>query len=414
MKKGFILPVILILISLVTAVALVLNKMSTDRTGSLSNQDKSYYSGKEITVKLVEEKISENTETPFTDAVSLNSKDGYIRFINSGHIKKSKDGILWARQDQVIKQDNWASETCKEIDGTALKKDCRGTEEFFPCKYHYDIPSFITDKNGLPRNGGALPSGSYEKKNNSDPLIYDVPGKYKMPSLTGWNTPRKLEFKGNGVYYIKGYKAHKEVKATFDAGIYHFDKIEYTTGYSDPNPNIPHLEFKDGSTVYIKDELKIQNDINVIFGKGNYYIKKLTVPNSNVSIEFGEGVYWIEEMNFSNTGAKIKIPIGEKVKIYTKNFKLTNTGNGWNTNGTPNQLLVVNTTEGITLERAYGGSFKGFVYTDGLAKLKGMKVYGAIICNKIEINESGILELYNPEGVQLPTRKSIEIEDELW
>ncbi|WP_319369865.1 hypothetical protein [uncultured Ilyobacter sp.] len=61
MKKGFILPLVLLILALMSGIAVVLGRLSSEKTLSLKKQEGSYYA-KEITVTLVENGNEEGEE----------------------------------------------------------------------------------------------------------------------------------------------------------------------------------------------------------------------------------------------------------------------------------------------------------------------------------------------------------------
>ncbi len=60
-KRGFILPLVLLILALMSGIAVVLGRLSSEKTLSLKNQEGSYYA-KEITVTLVESGAEEGEE----------------------------------------------------------------------------------------------------------------------------------------------------------------------------------------------------------------------------------------------------------------------------------------------------------------------------------------------------------------
>lgn len=89
MKRGFILPLVLLILALMSGIAVVLGRLSSEKTLSLKNQEGSYYS-KEITVTLVDEEETDDSD-------SGDSGEGTETLIGSTDynltLKKKKDGI---------------------------------------------------------------------------------------------------------------------------------------------------------------------------------------------------------------------------------------------------------------------------------------------------------------------------------
>ena len=67
-KKGFILPLVLLILALMSGIAVVLGRLSSEKTLSLKNQEGSYYA-KEITVTLVD--AEENDAISMTKTVKF-------------------------------------------------------------------------------------------------------------------------------------------------------------------------------------------------------------------------------------------------------------------------------------------------------------------------------------------------------
>jgi hypothetical protein len=85
MKKGFILPLVLLILALMSGIAVVLGRLSSEKTLSLKNQEGSYYT-KEIVVTLVNstEEISEDEENLSSDNVDLSTRNSYVKFDSEG------------------------------------------------------------------------------------------------------------------------------------------------------------------------------------------------------------------------------------------------------------------------------------------------------------------------------------------
>lgn len=403
MKKGFILPIVLILMSMLMAVSVVLNKRTVDKTTALTTQQNNYYIKKEMNIFLEEEVYEVGGESPFTDVVAINDGNGRVSFINSGYIRNTTEGKLWVGQGQIDLAGNPGA-TCVDISGAIGNNAyCEGIEEFFPCKYKFNLPSErFSQIRGIDINSGSIPSD----------FTAIPPGNHEMPNLTQESSPTDLNFTGYGEYHITNFRANRRTKATFGPGRYSFDRIEFTTGY-DPDGNY-NLDFAKGSEVWVKDEVKLEVGTKARFQGDRIYINKLTLNNSGAEVVFGEGIYWIGEIVFGNTGNKITIPEGEKVKIYTNKITSTNSGTSINPTGKPSQLLIANYSGDVSFEMD-GFNLKGFLYTDGDVSVTGTNtIQGSVISKNLELKNGATIELYSEEGVQLPTRRSIENEFEMW
>lgn len=176
MKKGFILPVVMILMTMLMAVSLVLSKVAEDKTKSLKAQESGYYTEKRITIELEKnDEIIQPGKKPFQDVINIYSGEG-VEFQNNGHTKKSTNG-RFAR----IKSNE--SNSCRVVGGI-------------------EGNNFRCVKDGeLLTSGYSLPSisfGGSTREIGSGRSETLVPGaKYKELKVKGTATlPR-------GVYYIK-------------------------------------------------------------------------------------------------------------------------------------------------------------------------------------------------------------------
>ena len=78
MKKGFILPLVLLILALMSGIAVVLGRLSSEKTLSLKKQENSYYT-KEITVTLVDDteggSDSSSGEINLSENITLKKND---------------------------------------------------------------------------------------------------------------------------------------------------------------------------------------------------------------------------------------------------------------------------------------------------------------------------------------------------
>ncbi|GLI57467.1 hypothetical protein PM10SUCC1_29810 [Propionigenium maris DSM 9537] len=92
MKKGFILPVVMILMTMLMAVSLVLSKVAEDKTKSLKAQESGYYTEKKITIELEKnDEIIHPGKKLFQDVINIYNGEG-IEFKSGGHTRKSTNG----------------------------------------------------------------------------------------------------------------------------------------------------------------------------------------------------------------------------------------------------------------------------------------------------------------------------------
>ncbi len=175
MKKGFILPLVLIIMSMLLGVSVVLSKLAEEKTRSLKAQEASYYSGKELAIELREKTVEKDPpgKKVFQDVINLYG-GGDIKFTSGGHTKKSTNGRFASISSNV-------DDSCQIVGGVPKNN------------------LICTEDSGLRVSGYALPSIDF----GTTPKEIIVP-----ETLSPGTSYEKLTIKGTaifqqGVYYVK-------------------------------------------------------------------------------------------------------------------------------------------------------------------------------------------------------------------
>jgi hypothetical protein len=141
MKKGFILPLVLLILALMSGIAVVLGRLSQEKTLSLKNQEGSYYA-KEITVILVDSSGDSTTvvsgdeiinfSTELKNNITKNSEDKfeigsyYIKVVITGTDEiSSKIKSVTSNGDDLVLNESESTENIRVYSGTVTlsKKD---------------------------------------------------------------------------------------------------------------------------------------------------------------------------------------------------------------------------------------------------------------------------------------------------
>ncbi|WP_372714805.1 hypothetical protein [Ilyobacter sp.] len=91
-KRGFILPLVLLILALMSGIAVVLGRLSSEKTLSLKKQESSYYA-KEITVILVDEDATEDSGTTDDSGNTSDSTSGVSLASNNSSIDVDFTGV---------------------------------------------------------------------------------------------------------------------------------------------------------------------------------------------------------------------------------------------------------------------------------------------------------------------------------
>lgn len=255
MKKGFILPLVLIIMAMLLGVSAVLSKLAEQKTRSLKAQEVSYYSGKEIVIELDEKNVEKDPpgKKVFQDVINLYG-GGDIKFISSGHTKKSTNGRFASISSN-------ADNSCQVVGGV--------TENNLRC----------VEDNGLLVSGYTLPSidfGTITKE-----II-------ATETLSPGTSYEKLTIKGTAI---------------FPQGVYYVKTLVVDTGNIIINPNANVKIYSEG-IIDIKGNINVDGDPSqlLVINKGTLstQVTKITVASrvkgffytsSQVALDDGSEMY---------------------------------------------------------------------------------------------------------------------------
>lgn len=217
MKRAFIMPLVLILMAMLLGTSLVLSKIAEDKTNSLKSQETGYYSGKELTIKLVKsEDDSYNSENFFSGGISTyyqdnpTGEDGLVEFNGDSKYKNNYDTKI-PTLTVINKGAPWQDITCIETEKGADGWCEEGTAAWGR-EAKLDLPPY--EESTATGSGGDVSLGWQEDKDLT-------PGNYRNINM---NSETEIRFK-KGTYRIKKIEMGSPSTLYMEPGDYWIENI---------------------------------------------------------------------------------------------------------------------------------------------------------------------------------------------
>lgn len=321
MKKAFIMPIVLILMSMLLGVSLVLSKMAESRTQSLMSQEDSYYSGKEIVIKIVSDEegsidffkwgLSTYYEDNPGDDNNVTFK-GDARYISDNKSIPTHQLNIdeWLGSGDLVKDEAvWRSISKFEIPefpGTGNRDYDVNTGEFkeLNASEHGNLDDLDVETGGKVRfkNNGSEEYKIRELETDENAVLIFQPGDYWIEELE-LEEGSEIQVEGNGTVRLYITKVDDDDDGEYDDDdILENVRINITSGSKAENLMIiskGRLHLKGSSivgSIYSEDEIKIENGNfrGVMRAKGIEISYGSTVKDEKVpNLDLGQAADWI-------------------------------------------------------------------------------------------------------------------------
>ncbi len=314
MKKAFVLPLVLILLALLTAVTLTLSYLTSSKTRDLSAQKEGFYYEKKMKQGDVFEKLYHREDITilygkpevievsdfFSDGLRTyysNGRNGDIDF--QGGTKYRNNYSKYVPANYV---DNSGRNPCKDTQDGKPDSPCEADEIKWMRSKKLNLPNFESSSG----NDITIMGGSHYFDGAEDIGVISITGNYSDVYFNGESSKE---------YRIKGINANREATYYFAPGDYWIEDLKIT-----PQSKIEVTGSRGSVRIYLKKSPRFGSGSVKINSSGN---SDRIIFVSYDAFEVSQGL----QMNgaiYSEEDVVIRSDVGFKGSIVAKNIKFTN------------------------------------------------------------------------------------------